>query len=152
AESDDDRSAGRRVDDDAEIAAESGDEGAHGPANGETRADAVSEEHGADAGDDEIAENEKDAGDGNRRSHDEAEGSVKEEIPEAHVETEGFGFFMVHGNEQKLFAEDVVESADGSVKKCGFLHVGPGDSEDVADEHVFEVLGFTCGFAHKKDG
>src|SRR5215475_437974 len=90
AEGNHDGGTGRRIDDDAEIAAESGDEGAHGPANGEARADAVSEEHGANAGDDEIAENEQDAGDGHGRGHDEAEGSVKEEIPEAHVEAERF--------------------------------------------------------------
>ena len=59
---------------------------------------------------------------------------------------------MVHGNEQEFFAEDVVEDADERVEDGGLADFGPGDREDVADEHVFEVLGFARGFAHQQDG
>jgi len=62
---------------DAEIHAQRGDQSAHGPADSEARTDAVGEEHGANAGDDEIAEDEQDAGDSHRRSDDKSERGVE---------------------------------------------------------------------------
>ncbi len=45
-----------------------------------------------------------------------------------------------------------MEDADGPVKKSRLANFGPGYGEDVADEHVFEVLGLAGGFAHEKNG
>src|SRR2546428_717994 len=59
---------------------------------------------------------------------------------------------MVHRNGQKFFAKEKVEDAYGSVKKSRLANFGPGDGQDVADEHVFEVLGLAGGFAHEKNG
>src|SRR5260370_12674842 len=114
--------------------------------------DAVSKKHGAHAGPDKIAEYKKHAGNRHRRSQHKTEGSIKEEVPEANAEAEAFGFFVVHGNEQKLLAEDVVENSHQRVENGGLAHFRPGDGENIADEHVFEVLGLTRGFAHEQDG
>src|SRR6266851_1577849 len=151
AEGNDDGGAGGRIQNHTEITAQGGDECSHGPADGEARADAVRKEHGADAGDDEIAENQQDAGDGDGRSHYKTERSVEEKIPEADVEAGLLSFCVIHGDGQEFFAEDIVEDADGAVENGGFFHFGPGDGEDIADEHVFQVLGLTGSLAHQKN-
>jgi len=73
AEGDDDGCAGWRVQLDAEPATQSRDHGAHGPADGETRADAIREEHCADAWNNQVAKNEEHTGDGDGRSYDKSE-------------------------------------------------------------------------------
>lgn len=84
----DDGGAGGSIELHTEIATESGNDGAHSPADCETRPDLIREEHGADARHDQITEDEENAGDRNRRGHDKAERSVEEEIPKAHVQAE----------------------------------------------------------------
>ena len=135
-----------------EVTAERRNQRAHGPADCQTPADAVGKEHGANAGNDQVAEHQQHAGDGHRRGHHKAERSVEEEVPEAHVEALLFGFVMVHGNGQKFLAKDKVEDADGAVEKSRLANFGPGDRQDVAYEHVLEVLGLAGGFAHEKNG
>src|SRR6266851_4295266 len=152
AKRDDDGGAGRRVKLDAQIDAQRGDQRAHSPADGEAGTDAVGKEHGANAGDDEIAEDEQYASDGHRRSDNKSERGVEEKIPEAHVEAGLLGLIVVHGDEQEFLAEEEVKEADTAVQQSGLDHLGPGDGENVADEHVLEMLGFAGGFAHQEDG
>src|SRR6266446_6362214 len=45
-----------------------------------------------------------------------------------------------------------MKDADGSIEQSRLANFGPGNREDVADEHVLEVLGFAGGFAHEQDG
>src|SRR6266436_8732165 len=45
-----------------------------------------------------------------------------------------------------------MKDADNAVEDGGFANFWPGNGEDVADEHVLEVLGFAGGFAHEQDG
>src|SRR6266853_1146675 len=45
-----------------------------------------------------------------------------------------------------------MKDADGSIEQSRLANFGPGHREDVADEHVLEVLGFAGGFAHEQDG
>jgi hypothetical protein len=108
-------------------------------------------EHCATLWDDEIAENQQHAGDGDGRRHYKTERSVKKKIPKAHVETGLFGLCVIHGDGQEFLAEDVVEDTDGAVEDGGFFHFSPGDGEDVADEHVLQVLGLTGRLAHQKN-
>src|SRR5467141_4655000 len=137
---------------DAGIDAQRGDQGAHVPADGEARTDAVGKEHGANAGDDKIAENEQDAGNGHRRSDDKSERGVEKKIPEADVEAALLGLVVVHGDEQEFLAENEVKEADSTVEQRGFDHLGPGDGENIADKHVLEMLGFAGGLAHQENG
>src|SRR5216684_8251306 len=152
AKRDDDGGAGRSVKLYAEINAQRGDQGAHGPADSEAGTDAVGKEHGADAGDDEIAEDEQDAGDGHRRSDDESKRGVEEKIPEAHVEAGLLGLIVVHGDEQEFLAEEEVKEADTAVEQSGLDHLGPGDGENIPYEHVLEMLGLAGGLAHQENG
>ena len=62
------------------------------------------------------------------------------------------GHFRVGGDEQELAAEDVMKQADGSVEHGGLDDFRARDGEDIADEHVLEVLGFAGGLAHGEDG
>src|SRR6266851_7833709 len=152
AKRDDDGGAGRRVKLDAQIDAQRGDQRAHSPADGEAGTDAVGKEHGADAGDDEIAEDEQYASDGHRRSDNKSERGVEEKVPEADVEAGLLGLVVVHGDEQEFLAEEEVKEADSAVEQSGLDHLGPGNGENVADEHVLEMLGFAGGFAHQENG
>src|SRR5216684_1281709 len=152
AKRDDDGGAGGRIELYAEINAQRGNQGAHSPADSKARTDAVGKKHGADARDDEIAEDKQDAGDGHRRSDDKSERSVEKKIPKAHVEAGLLGLVVVHGDEQEFFAEEEVKEADAAVEQSGLDHLGPGDGENVADEHVFEMLGLAGGFAHQENG
>jgi len=52
-----------------------------------------------------------------------------------------FGLIVVHGDEQEFLAKDEVKEADGAVEQRGFDYLGPGDGENIADEHVLEMLG-----------
>src|SRR5258708_33969825 len=45
-----------------------------------------------------------------------------------------------------------MKDADGSIEQSRLANFGPRNREDVADEHVLEVLGFAGGFAHEQDG
>src|SRR5213592_1864092 len=45
-----------------------------------------------------------------------------------------------------------MKDADDAVKKGRPANFGPGNSENVADKHVLEVLGLAGGFAHEKNG
>src|SRR5215468_2991805 len=45
-----------------------------------------------------------------------------------------------------------MEDADRAVKQSGIANLGPGNSEDVTNEHVLEVLRLTGSFAHQKNG
>src|SRR6266550_2622471 len=58
---------------------------------------------------------------------------------------------MVHRDQQELLPENVMEQTDGAVEQRCLAHVGPGDSKNVANKHVFEMLGFSGGLAHQKD-
>src|SRR5207247_1785734 len=49
-------------------------------------------------------------------------------------------------------AKEKVEDPDSAVDKRRLANFWPGDSQDIADEHVLEVLGLAGGFAHKKNG
>ena len=57
----------------------------------------------------------------------------------------------VHGDREKLLAEDVVEQADGAVQERGLPDFGPRHGEDVADEHVLEVLALGGRLAHREN-
>src|ERR1700682_3239999 len=146
------RRAGGRIELHAQVATGHRNERTHGPADGEAGTDAISKKHGADAGYDQIAKHKKDARDGHRRRHHKAERSVKKKIPETHAKAEAFRFFVVHGNKQKLLAEDVVKNSHQRVENGGLAHFRPGHGQNVADQHVFEVLGFASGLAHEQDG
>ena len=53
---------------------------------------------------------------------------------------------------RNLRAENVVEQADDAVEDGGLDHVVPGDRQDVAHQHVLQVLGLAGGLAHGQDG
>src|SRR6266852_6663207 len=151
AKRDDDGGAGGRIELYAEINAQRGNQGAHSPADSKARTDAVGKKHGADARDDEIAEDKQDAGDGHRRSDDKSERSVEKKIPKAHVEAGLLGLVVVHGDEQEFLAEEEVKEADAAVEQSGFDHLRPGDGENIPYEHVLEMLGFAGGLAHQEN-
>ncbi len=48
-------------------------------------------------------------------------------------------------------AEGVVERADQGVQHGGLDQLRPRDRENVADEHLLQVLGFLCGLRHHED-
>lgn len=58
---------------------------------------------------------------------------------------------MVHRNQKEIFAEDEMKQADGGVEQRGFRNFRTRYSEDVADEHVFQVFGFASGFTHEEN-
>src|SRR5579864_1241211 len=148
----DDGGAGGGVEENREVDSQGGDQGAHGPADGQTRADAVGKQHGADGRNDQVAEHQQHAGDRHRRGHDETEGSVKEEVPEADVDSLSLGLGGVGRNQEKFVPENVMEEADGTVEQGSFPDFSPGNGQDVADQHVLEVLGFAGSLAHGQDG
>ena len=47
--------------------------------------------------------------------------------------------------------EDVMKQPDGAVERGGLRHLGPRDGEDVADEHVLEVLALRRRLAHREN-
>src|SRR5258708_4230671 len=53
---------------------------------------------------------------------------------------------------KRFLAKNKMKDGDGSVEQSRLANFGPGNREDVADEHVLEVLGFAGGFAHEQDG
>ena len=63
---DDDRSACGGIELNTQEAAQCRNQSPHGPTDSEPRADSVGKEHGPDAGNNEITEDQQDAGDGNR--------------------------------------------------------------------------------------
>src|SRR5438093_1148789 len=151
-EGDDNGGSRGRIELHAEVAAKRRNQRAHGPANRETRADAVGKKHGPDAGNDQVTEDQQNAGDSHGRRHNKTKRSVEEEVPKAYVEARLFRLTVVHRDGQKLLAKDKVKDADGAIKKSRLANFGPGDGEDVANEHVLEVLGLAGGFAHEEDG
>ena len=58
---------------------------------------------------------------------------------------------MVHGDEQEFLAEYEVKQAHTAVEQCGFDHLGPGDGENISDQHILEMLGLPGGFAHQQN-
>src|SRR5215469_12657886 len=148
----DDGGAGWGVQANREIDPQGGDQGAHGPANGEPGADAVGKQHSADGGNDQVAEHQQHAGDRHGRGHDETEGSVKKEVPEPDVDSLPLGLGGVGRNQEKFVPENVMEDADGTVEQGSFPDLSPGNGQDVADQHVLEVLGLAGGLTHGQDG
>src|SRR5439155_2684714 len=55
-------------------------------------------------------------------------------------------------DEQKPAPENVMKNPDYPIKNGGLEHIVPGNRQDVADQHVFQVLSFSGGFAHGQDG
>ena len=45
-----------------------------------------------------------------------------------------------------------MEDADQGVERGGTRELGPGDREDVADEHLLQVLGLARRLRHHEDG
>src|SRR5258708_25524953 len=45
-----------------------------------------------------------------------------------------------------------MKDADDAVEDGGIATFGPGNRENIADEHVLEVLGLAGGLAHEKNG
>src|SRR5216684_30547 len=152
AKRDDDGGAGGRVELDAEIDAQRGNQGAHSPADSKARTDAVGKKHGTDARHNQVAEDEQDSGNGHRRSDDKSKRGVEEKIPEAHVEAGLLGLIVVHGDEQEFLAEEEVKEPDTAVEQSGLDHLGPGDGENIPYEHVLEMLGLAGGLAHQENG
>ena len=62
-----------------------------------------------------------------------------------------FRLHRVHGDGQELPAEDVVEQADGAVQGGRLAHLEPGDGQDVAHQHLLQVLGLLGRFAHRQN-
>src|SRR5438270_139673 len=125
----DDGGAGWGVEADREVDPQGGDQGAHGPANGEPGADAVGKQHGADGGNDQVAEHQQHAGDRHGRGHDETEGSVKKEVPEPDVDSLPLGFGGVGGNQEKFVPENIMEEADGTVEQGSFPDFSPTNGQ-----------------------
>src|SRR5215475_10927856 len=100
-----DRGAGGSIDLHAEVTTERRNKRAHSPADCQARADAIRKEHRAYRRHDEVAENKKNAGDGDRRGDDETEGGVEQEVPETDVEAEPYGFVMIDGDEEEFLAK-----------------------------------------------
>src|SRR5438445_1164017 len=44
-----------------------------------------------------------------------------------------------------------MENANHAIKHGRMPHLWPRDGQDIADEHVFQMLGFACGLAHSED-
>src|ERR1700737_5507994 len=114
AERRDDRGAGRKIEHERESHAAGGYDGSHRPPDRETRAQTFREEHRGDRGNDQEAEDEKDARDRDRGGHDEPERNVEEEVPESDVDALALGFRLVHRDEEKPPTKDEVEGADES--------------------------------------
>src|SRR5260370_36787394 len=127
-ESDHDGGASGRIENHTEITAERGDERAHGPADGEARANAVREKHGANAGNDQVTEDQQHTGDGHGRRHNKTKRSVEEEVPEADVEARLFGLTVVHGDGQKSLAKKKMKAAETAVEDSVFATFPRGNS------------------------
>src|SRR5262252_606909 len=102
AERNNDRGAGGSIELHAEVTTERRNKRAHSPADCQAPADAIRKKHRAYRRHDEVAENEKNAGDGDRRGDDEAEGGVEQEVPETDVEAEPCRFVMIDVEEGSL--------------------------------------------------
>src|SRR5215475_15455301 len=100
-----DRGAGWSIHLHAQVTTERRNKRAHSPADCQARADAIRKEHRAYGRHDEVAENEKNASDGDRRCDDEAEGGVEQEVPETDVEAEPCRFVMIDGDEEEFLAK-----------------------------------------------
>src|SRR2546426_12393209 len=124
----------------------------HGPADSEPPADSIGIQHRGDGRHDEIAEHQKDACNSDRGGYDETEGSVKEKIPDFNRDSFGFGLLRIQRNRQKLAPEDIVEYPDHAVENGCFTDFRPRYRQNVADEHVLEVLALGSRFAHREDG
>src|SRR5262249_48318086 len=120
-----DRGAGGSVELHAQITTERRNKCAHRPADCQARADAIRKEHRAYRRHDEVAENEKNAGDGDRRGDDEAEGGVEQEVPETDVEAEPCRFVMFDGDEEEFLAKDEVKNANCAVEDGSLAYFGP---------------------------
>src|SRR5215813_5787243 len=109
----------------AEVTTERRNERAHSPADCQARADAIRKEHRAYRRHDEVAENEQNASDGDRRGDDEAEGGVEQEVPETDVEAELCRFVMFDGDEEEFLAKDEVKNANCAVEDGSPAYLGP---------------------------
>jgi hypothetical protein len=147
-----DRRSGRQVEHERQADAAGRDQRAHRPADRQPRPQAGGEEHRRHRGHDEEAEDEEHAGDGHRGGHHEAERDVEQEVPEADVQTPPLGLRLVHRDQQEAVAEDVVEGADQRVEDGRLRQLRPGHREDVADQHLLQVLGLLGGLRHHQDG
>src|SRR5262245_38651398 len=120
-----DRGAGGSIDLPAGVTTERRNKRAHSPADCQARADAIRKEHRAYRRHDEVAENEKNASDGDRRGDDEAEGGVEQEVPETDVEAEPCRFVMIDGDEEEFLAKDEVKNANCAVEEGGLAYLVP---------------------------
>src|SRR5262245_33344684 len=120
-----DRGAGGSIDLHAEVTTERRNKRAHSPADCQSRADAIRKEHRAYGRHDEVAENEKNASDGDRRGDDEAEGGVEQEVPETDVEAEPYRFVMIDGDEEEFLAKDEVKNANCAVEEGSLAYLVP---------------------------
>src|SRR5262249_10942693 len=120
-----DRGAGGSINLHAKVTTERRNKRAHSPADCQARADAIRKEHRAYRRHDEVAENEKNASDGDRRGDDEAEGGVEQEVRETAVEAEPCRFVMIDGDEEEFLAKDEVKNANCAVEDGSLAHLGP---------------------------
>ena len=75
----------------------------------------------------------------------------RRENPTIDVQARRLHAIVVHRDGEELLAEDIVEDADRGVQGRGLANLGPRDRNDVAHQHVLQVLGFRGGLAHRKD-
>src|SRR5215813_1904509 len=120
-----DRGAGGGIELHAEVTTERRNKRAHSPADCQARADAIRKEHRAYRRHDEVAENEQNASDGDRRGDDEAEGGVEQEVPKTDVEAEPCRFVMFDGDEEEFLAKDEVKNANCAVEEGSLAYLGP---------------------------
>ncbi len=140
------RSSGER-----QIHAERRHDRPHRPADRQPLADAIGVQHRGNRRHDEVAEHQQHAGNRHRRGDHEAERRVEQEVPEPDRDPFGLRPFGIHRDRQKLVAKHVVEDSDCAVQKRGLPDFGPRHREDVADQHVLQVLALRGRLAHRQD-
>ena len=91
-------------------------------------------------GNDEITEDEQDAGDAHRRRHDERERPVEDHVPQKDLSAQRSGKQRIERHLDEGAAEDEVHGADRAVEKGEHTHLMRRHGEDRADEKLLDVL------------